>query len=97
MGWAKYTEDNFEIMQERQNLMKEQRPIIKVYPSVIKPAAEPVRKQSVEYENRYLTCVGCGKIILFSPRDQIFFAEKGWNKPKRCKSCRELRRKSFIY
>ena len=45
------------------------------------------------YEDRTLTCVGCGQSFTFSADDQAYHAEKGYtNEPKRCPSCREARR-----
>ncbi|MBI2935326.1 MAG: zinc-ribbon domain containing protein [Chloroflexi bacterium] len=45
------------------------------------------------YADRTLTCVECGKPFTFTTAEQEFFASKGYtNDPKRCPSCRELRR-----
>ena len=47
----------------------------------------------MSYEDRALTCQDCGQPFTFSADDQAFHAEKGFtNDPKRCTSCREIRR-----
>ena len=47
----------------------------------------------MSYEDRTLTCQDCGQPFTFSADDQSFHAEKGFtNEPKRCTSCREIRR-----
>jgi hypothetical protein len=40
-----------------------------------------------------VTCVekGCGKKFIVTESGQEFFQSKGWDLPKRCKSCREKR------
>ena len=50
------------------------------------------RPRSV-YENKALTCKDCGNSFDFSVRDQIFYAEKGFeNEPQRCRECRATRK-----
>ena len=47
----------------------------------------------MNYEDRTLTCQDCGQPFTFSADDQSFHATKGFtNEPKRCTSCREVRR-----
>lgn len=46
------------------------------------------------YEDRTLTCVECGSEFTFSADDQQFHAERGYQDPKRCPSCRQARRAS---
>ncbi|MBI4340122.1 MAG: zinc-ribbon domain containing protein [Chloroflexi bacterium] len=47
----------------------------------------------MQYKDRTLTCQECGKPFTFSADDQAYHAEKGFtNEPKRCPSCRQLRR-----
>lgn len=40
-------------------------------------------------EVRTLKCVDCGAEFEFSERDAIFYQEKGWEPPRRCKTCRQ--------
>lgn len=37
-------------------------------------------------------CTDCGKSFAVSPKEQKWYRDKGWELPKRCKSCREQRR-----
>lgn len=41
-------------------------------------------------EDQHIPCQehGCSEIIVFTPRDQEFYQERGWNPPKRCKAHR---------
>lgn len=34
----------------------------------------------------------CGKIFIFSIKDQEFFAEKEFSDPKRCHDCRKIKK-----
>jgi CxxC-x17-CxxC domain-containing protein len=44
-------------------------------------------------EDKTLTCKDCGNAFVFSAREQLFFAEKGFqNEPQRCRECRQARR-----
>ena len=44
------------------------------------------------YEDRNLTCVECDSEFVFSADDQQFHAEREYQDPKRCPSCRQARR-----
>ncbi len=44
------------------------------------------------YEDRNLTCVECSSEFVFRADDQQFHAERGYQEPKRCPTCRETRR-----
>ncbi len=44
------------------------------------------------YEDRNLTCVECNSEFVFSADDQQFHAERGYQDPKRCPSCRQAKR-----
>jgi CxxC-x17-CxxC domain-containing protein len=46
----------------------------------------------VAYEDRNLTCVECNSEFVFSADDQQFHAERGYQEPKRCPSCRQAKR-----
>ena len=47
----------------------------------------------MNYEDKTLTCQGCGQPFTFSADDQSYHATKGFtNEPKRCNSCRQARR-----
>lgn len=38
-------------------------------------------------------CKDCGAEFEISPGEQRFYAEREWDLPKRCKDCREKRKK----
>lgn len=43
----------------------------------------------MEYTDKTLKCVDCGKEFVFTAGEQQFYAEKGFtNEPKRCPECR---------
>ncbi len=44
------------------------------------------------YEDRNLTCVECSSEFVFSADDQQFHADRGYQEPKRCPSCRQAKR-----
>jgi CxxC-x17-CxxC domain-containing protein len=49
--------------------------------------------QPVALADRTLTCVECGGEFIFSAGEQEFFQARGFgNEPKRCRSCRAVRR-----
>jgi NAD-dependent SIR2 family protein deacetylase len=43
--------------------------------------------------DKTLKCVGCGKNFLFTEAEQKFYEEKGFTEPKRCKECRQERKR----
>ena len=50
----------------------------------------------MDLQNKTLTCKECGRLFLFTVRDQRFYAEKGFtNAPGRCPECRAARRASY--
>ena len=50
------------------------------------------------YEEKRITCLECGKEMIFSVEEQEFYASKGFREaPKRCKECRRMRRTKKIY
>src|SRR5205823_6587545 len=46
------------------------------------------------YSDRTLTCAQCGNDFTFTAEDQQYHAERGYQDPKRCPSCRAERRQS---
>jgi CxxC-x17-CxxC domain-containing protein len=45
------------------------------------------------YENKVLICKDCGNSFDVTVRDQMFYAEKGFeNEPQRCRDCRNARK-----
>jgi DNA replicative helicase MCM subunit Mcm2 (Cdc46/Mcm family) len=45
------------------------------------------------YEDKTLTCADCGREFQWTARDQEFFAEKGFQQPKRCRECRQEKKR----
>ena len=46
----------------------------------------------MEFMDRLLTCVDCGKEFIFTAGEQLFFFDKQFkNDPKRCKPCKSKR------
>ena len=43
-------------------------------------------------EDLQLTCNDCGREFTFSSDDQVFFRERGYSAPKRCKTCRQAKK-----
>ena len=46
------------------------------------------------YTDRALTCVDCGQQFAFSASDQQFYADRQFSDPRRCPSCRAIRKAS---
>ena len=47
----------------------------------------------MSFQDKSLQCSDCGITFTFSAEDQEFFHSKGYmNEPKRCPSCREVRK-----
>lgn len=106
MGWAKYYEDNVEIMYERKAAMQSFRQeteinvvctcILPVANNIVEIKEEPVVPQQIEYKDRYIVCKDCGSKFLFSAKSQMHFDNMDWDDPKRCKSCRSYRNTRYL-
>lgn len=44
--------------------------------------------------DRVLVCRDCGNEFVFTAGEQAFYAERGFNDPARCPSCRAVRRQA---
>ena len=96
MGWAKYYEDNLEIMHDRQNT-REYSFYSTPVKITVKVAIEPVPViEEPKYKHRKLVCQDCGRKFRFSRRDQAFFEQNGWADPIRCKECRKNRKSHYL-
>ena len=49
-----------------------------------------------EFIDKQLTCLDCGREFTFASGEQVYFWAKGLSEPKRCKSCRMLRKRSIV-
>ncbi len=64
-----------------------------MFPSSQKEVGRYAARPRSVYENKELTCKDCGNPFDFSVRDQMFYAEKGFeNQPQRCRDCRAMRK-----
>ncbi len=45
-------------------------------------------------EDIVLVCVGCGNSFTFTVAEQSFFRERAFVSPKRCRDCRDMKRRS---
>ena len=43
-------------------------------------------------DSQNLTCQDCGQSFEFTAEEQQFFAEKGFQSPKRCQNCRKQKK-----
>lgn len=103
MGWAKYMEDNCEMILERMEQKRTFTPIIGIA-AAIPMSVQPVRVSvdiSAEQSpsaakgkgmDETIYCRDCGEAFLFSVGESSFYKAKGLSKPKRCKCCREIQK-----
>lgn len=45
--------------------------------------------------DKMLHCGDCGQAFEWTERDQEFYESKGYEPPKRCRPCRDKRKKAF--
>lgn len=104
MGWAKYFEDDLEIMFERQYMMQVKEyesSVIVTYSKNVKSISKNTNEKQInnspkKYENKYIVCQDCGEKFLFSEKSQKYFESKGWKEPRRCKTCRDFKNMRFL-
>jgi hypothetical protein len=48
------------------------------------------------FKDKVLHCSDCGQSFIFTAGEQAFYVSKGLSEPKRCKPCRELRKRTLI-
>ena len=46
----------------------------------------------MQSSDRELTCTSCSRPFMFTAAEQAFFAERGFQEPRRCKPCRNARK-----
>ena len=49
-----------------------------------------------EFKDKVITCLDCGEDFTFEVGEQQYFWTKGLSNPKRCKTCRVIRRRSLV-
>jgi len=50
----------------------------------------------VTFKDKTLRCIGCGQSFVWTSGEQAFFHSKSLSEPKRCKPCRELRKRTIL-
>lgn len=45
-------------------------------------------------EDKKLTCAECGAEFIFTSGEQEFYTEKGFQEPRKCKTCRDAAKAS---
>ncbi len=50
----------------------------------------------IEFIDKQLTCLDCGREFTFASGEQRYFWAKGLSEPKRCKPCSVLRKRSLV-
>lgn len=106
MGWSKYTEDINEIVSERMRDRESRsiEPQVRLYASVPVNTIPVDFTVQIQVDNkettqkkpptgRALRCRDCGKHFVFTVGEQRFFNDHGYQPPKRCRACREIKRK----
>jgi len=48
------------------------------------------------FHDKVILCFDCGKQFIFTAGEQAYFQSKSLSIPKRCKPCRELRRRTLV-
>ena len=43
-------------------------------------------------QDKVLTCADCGQEFTFTAAEQQFYADRGFSEPRRCSSCRAIRK-----
>ena len=56
---------------------------------VFRPERTAANNRVMEFQDKVLKCVDCGKDFIFTAGEQLFFHDKQFhNDPKRCKACK---------
>jgi hypothetical protein len=50
----------------------------------------------IDFIDKVLTCLDCGREFTFASGEQRYFWAKGLSEPRRCKQCRVLRKRSLV-
>lgn len=53
---------------------------------------EPEREPEPEYQDKILICIGCGLTFVWEVGEQVFYHDRSLLPPRRCESCRKLRK-----
>lgn len=53
-------------------------------------------RQEQHFQDKVLRCCDCGESFVFTGGEQAFFYSRSLSEPKRCKACRELRKRTLL-
>ncbi len=48
------------------------------------------------FRDKVLHCCDCAQSFVFTAGEQAYYQSKGLSEPKRCKACRELRKRTLL-
>ena len=54
------------------------------------------QKLTADLEDRKITCKDCKQPFTFTVKDQLFYKEKSFQEPKRCRPCRDDRKREQV-
>ena len=101
MGWAKYQEDNLELLYDCKYM--QDTPQYKPETQAVRHGSTARSVYTVEkkteldvFYDKLLCCKDCGRQFRYSASAQKVYKEKGWAPPQRCKCCRETNNVSQI-
>lgn len=49
-----------------------------------------------QFRDKVLHCCDCKQSFVFTAGEQAYFTSKGLSEPRRCKPCRDLRKRTLI-
>lgn len=107
MSFAKYFEDNMEIIEERFALRQQESDSAPIYRATqevgtkiylvttrvveVKPESQKKHKR----KKKKIVCCDCGETFLFTGGEQKYYEERKLSEPKRCSACRQKRKELF--
>ena len=52
--------------------------------------------EQLKFEDKTLRCCDCGESFIWSAGEQAYYYSKQLSEPKRCQSCRVLRKRTIL-
>lgn len=106
MSFAKYFEDNMEIIEERFALRQQKNKHIPIYlvtqeigsktylvtAKVVEVKPEVPKKH--KRKKKKIVCCDCGETFLFTGGEQKYYEERKLSEPKRCHVCRQKKKRA---
>ena len=62
---------------------------------VMEDNKEVVEPTNIHEDDKEIDCVECGRPFVFNKAEQDFYEEKHFVTPKRCRVCRDARKKRY--